>query len=318
MSAITLSPNENTQIYSGEPNKNYCQVPDTWIGRYASGRIYKTLIGFDLSSLPDGADITKAILKIYVNSYYNDGIIDVVTPYRITDPWSECVVTWLSAPRIDDKDYGESVNIFGFGFYNMNITKFVKSWHSGQHENNGMMLASLMTRDYEAKSISSIRMPNKALRPALLINYDLSEATVLGGRKCESFMQNVTATRDIKYSGVFNTSELSAYSVFIKNNGNYPVNAKIQISPDDVNWTDDGNEIIIAPGMLKYMVPYVYSVYLRIMYQTAVSGDSNATAAGMVEDNMTGDKTADDIVNSYGEYKASYTTDLTLWLQGQV
>ena len=56
-----------------------------------------TYVKFNLATLPPGATITKATLRLYVDAVAKSGSFDV---YRVTSDWSERAVTYNTAPNV--------------------------------------------------------------------------------------------------------------------------------------------------------------------------------------------------------------------------
>ena len=56
-----------------------------------------TYVQFDLSSLPEGTSISKATMRLYVNSVLTPGMFDV---YQVNDSWSESTLNNNNAPPL--------------------------------------------------------------------------------------------------------------------------------------------------------------------------------------------------------------------------
>jgi len=61
-------------------------------------------------------------------------------------------------------------------------------------------------------------------------------------------------------------------TVFIKNTGTSPMTAQLQNSPDGNDTVDDPQVITICPGETKFLVPYIFSRFLRLAI-TGAEGD---------------------------------------------
>jgi hypothetical protein len=61
-------------------------------------------------------------------------------------------------------------------------------------------------------------------------------------------------------------------TVFIKNTGMSPITARLQNSPDGTEAIDDPQEITIFPGETKFLVPYIFSRFLRLVIAGAEGG----------------------------------------------
>ena len=103
-------------------------------------------IQFDLSGVPASATLSKATLRLYVDSYSQSGKFDV---YEIDNPWSEHSVNFSNAPSPGASATGgspvsvskSSLNQFEL----VDITPLVQRWLSGSVPNHGIALALVGT-----------------------------------------------------------------------------------------------------------------------------------------------------------------------------
>ncbi|SHE48062.1 hypothetical protein SAMN02746089_00304 [Caldanaerobius fijiensis DSM 17918] len=265
---IIPSSSKDAQINSRYPNENYGTLNYMNVGRYDNYTVFMALVQFDISSIPAGVSITNAVMTLNVISIYNTNIIDVVTPYRVTQDWDEYTVNWSNAPIVDDHTFGSSVNLFSINKYSWDVTNLVKGWYIGLYPNYGMMLKSLQTRNYEAKVIATREYEDISKRPSLIITYEATNLFTLYSRLKNSESQTVNTTDSYMGGNVYDTSEMSMYSFFVKNNGVNPAEVKLQISPNGEDWLDDSEPIVVAPGDIKAIVPYLYAHFSRLSYKS--------------------------------------------------
>lgn len=95
---LTLQPSSandiDTYIQNSDANANFSTATFFWVGeRNDAASTYRALLKFDLSSLPDDAIISSAVLSLYKLS---DGSSNARTfrVYRMKVPWSLGTVTW--------------------------------------------------------------------------------------------------------------------------------------------------------------------------------------------------------------------------------
>lgn len=100
----------------------------------------RTLIRFNLPSLPAYADIDEAKLRLYAYSWYNSNRIDTQI-YRISGSWSESSYpTWNTQPSIDWNTIWSTAWVEKTEDYKYwTITGLVEAWYGGT-TNNGLML----------------------------------------------------------------------------------------------------------------------------------------------------------------------------------
>lgn len=111
---LVLQPNATTgvdsYIYSGSAKSNFGAAVDMGVGEDngANNRMARSLIKFDLSSIPANATITSATLSLWTSTDLssNDRIIRV---YRLKVPFNEAQVTWnVSATGVNWQIAGAS------------------------------------------------------------------------------------------------------------------------------------------------------------------------------------------------------------------
>lgn len=100
-------------------------------------------VQFDLSGIPPGAAVTKAMLRLYVNNVINAGAFDV---YQVDRAWSENTLTFNSQPLpLGPSATGSRptavTNASRNQFLLIDITSLAQGWMSGGIPNNGVALA---------------------------------------------------------------------------------------------------------------------------------------------------------------------------------
>jgi hypothetical protein len=146
-------------ICSGSPYTNFHVAPYPYgaylavgfgqcLGGDTSGEM-RSLIKFDLSSIPSGHLIRSASLELYLNGAGGAGVSapSPIALRRMRNDWSETGVTWDNADDVDpDRDVVDVGP--GVGFYcSWDARILVGQWHSGLYDNYGFMLRSRDTID---------------------------------------------------------------------------------------------------------------------------------------------------------------------------
>jgi hypothetical protein len=133
---------------------------------------WRALIIWDLSALPEGAEITSAEMGLYCFDTQGEptGLLGF---YLITDEWNEQTVTWNNQPEYD----ADEVLTFDWPWqgqvHYFDVTEFVTGWYSAEYDNHGLIgigsvpghAASFYTSDYEQAHD----------RPSLTIEYTPSD-----------------------------------------------------------------------------------------------------------------------------------------------
>ncbi len=186
---ITLQPNaangKDALLHglSSETNTNYGQQPQlpavsgTVNGNFA---VYRSLLQFDLSSIPPNATINNASLSLYAwdqtggiglgNHHTYSGPNNFLIE-RVTADWDELYVTWNNQPsstNVNSVSMPASTSPTQ-NYLNTNVTQLVKDMIS--QNNFGFMLRLDNEEPYRAINFCSSDHTNPNLRPKLTISY---------------------------------------------------------------------------------------------------------------------------------------------------
>lgn len=172
---------EDTHIYIWEPNSNYCSMDLFKVGER---RRYAGLVRFDVSSVPRGAVVSKAVLQLYAIGWGGTEIpIDV---YRVRRSVSLCEATWNQArggnpwgivgceDPVTDRDSVPlcTINTIGLNkWHEFDVTSAVQSWVDGAFANNGLVLVQAYPLSLGSYYFASAQHSNPSLRPKLRISY---------------------------------------------------------------------------------------------------------------------------------------------------
>lgn len=156
----------------------------TWYALGYNGGVRRSLIDFDLSSIPENAKIVNATLSLYFNPTspelpstlghsQRDGSNKSILS-RINSPWSEETVTWNSQPSIstdnqifvkasttDDKDYV------------IDVKNLIEDMVTNPSESFGFLYMLENEDYYRAMIFASSDNANSDLHPKLEIEYTL-------------------------------------------------------------------------------------------------------------------------------------------------
>lgn len=162
----------------------------------------QTLLRFDLSVLPAGAQLDKASLRLWVDAIGQAGTVDL---YIVLDPWNEDVVSGDLMPLADAVPFA-SLPIApadADGFVTIDVTDQVQDWHENFVANNGILLVPNLggvdvtfdsTEDQRTShqpelEVIAVAAPTSFVPPGAVMAFDLSacppgwgEYTVARGR----------------------------------------------------------------------------------------------------------------------------------------
>ncbi|MCB0162587.1 MAG: DNRLRE domain-containing protein [Anaerolineae bacterium] len=132
-------------ILQGYPTQNFRNTIDMWAGYDDSlnpdGRIVRSLVKFNIATLPINQVITKATFRVHlISSYDFPNTSRTITAYRITSDWSESSLTWNNAPGYSTAYDSNLIGNDDFDWYDFDVTNLVKAWYEGNYQNYGVML----------------------------------------------------------------------------------------------------------------------------------------------------------------------------------
>lgn len=134
---VTLNPLKDAFIRLFRPRVNYGTKKELVIGKEPlNGDIFRSLIEFDLSSIPKGLEITKAVLKLNLMSEEYDN--SSLSFYVAEERWDEQGVTWTNQPKATEL----ICSIIPSGDITIDIFSVVQDWYNGEKENYGIFIKS--------------------------------------------------------------------------------------------------------------------------------------------------------------------------------
>ncbi len=150
------------------------QSGDPW--GTSGGTLYRSLIHFDLSSIPEGATIESATLYGYMTARKGDR---EVAAYRVIEAWDESNVTWCNGPSNDTQptdviDPGSAANVW----IAWNVTQDLQAY-AEDTPNYGWKLASpdeSVTSTEQRVQLASRDSSDATLRPYLNVTYSTGGA----------------------------------------------------------------------------------------------------------------------------------------------
>lgn len=167
----------DTDIFEGFINVNYGTDPFIVAGRDIANKQDKILIKFDVSSLPVGATVTSATLRLNLAGSAGTGSYNIGL-YKIKASWSETTAKWSNFSASGNYDTVQqavtSVLLGSIGFKEWTIpVAMVNGWIATPTSNYGMALvyeSATKEPDYQFASRENTTV---ASHPQLVVNYTL-------------------------------------------------------------------------------------------------------------------------------------------------
>ena len=172
----TLYSIADAAVLQGYASTNLGRAADMWAGYddylNPDGRIARSLVRFDIASLPADVCIIEATLRLrLVSSYDYPYRRRTITTYRITGSWSESGVTWNNRPGYGEAYGSENVVHRDWDWYEFDVTDLVAAWHDGTYTNRGIMLRGPEVSGADS-SWRGFGTRESQYRPQLVVEYD--------------------------------------------------------------------------------------------------------------------------------------------------
>lgn len=133
---VTCYRAKDAYVRSDKPGENF-DNNFLYHGRKSSDVEYICFLQFDLSPIPDFAEIEEARLEYHIATFGGESSGDTYFS-MLTEEWSECGVTFNEHPDILD---GVTVGVEWScqEWVKTDCTEFVRRWYEGEAENNGIV-----------------------------------------------------------------------------------------------------------------------------------------------------------------------------------
>jgi hypothetical protein len=147
---LRFNPSADTYLDISDPNPHGSGI--SLLVEGGGAVLQRTLLKFDLSSIPIGSTVTEATLRLYVHGY--GAVAGTVTVYRATEEWAEDQATWnvrltglgwagISPPGAGGTwatDGAATAAALSGGWMSWTVTDIVKAWIEGAQNNYGFVI----------------------------------------------------------------------------------------------------------------------------------------------------------------------------------
>ena len=149
----------------------YDDNPDTFAKRVRS------LVKFNLSSIPTGATVSSAKLRLYlIASWDFPNRYRTVKAYRPGAAWSEGTVNWSNAPSPKESYGSVSIKHGSYRWYELDVTDLIGAYLAGTYTDTGIMIRGPESSGSDSgyRSFSTREGPYP---PELVIDYGAAAPT---------------------------------------------------------------------------------------------------------------------------------------------
>jgi hypothetical protein len=169
----TFSPLNDTWLYEGQPDSNYFNNALMQVGEDADRKLMRPMILFDISSIPAGASIVSATLRLYAEN--SNGFLNMtVGVYRINSAWQANSVTWNSESGGDFHPVPLSLPelVWTTGWKEAPVpVELINEWIDGVSPNHGLLLDFLGNKKNYILEFVTHNHGSSSLHPQLVIEY---------------------------------------------------------------------------------------------------------------------------------------------------
>lgn len=271
MTIFNIRATKDTFVISDKKCRPQCHSPCLPVGKTGLGYMFYTrfisYIFFDLSEIPGDDEITSAKLKI---SLYDPPCLghppDYMGIQALKEPFRDCYTNYQNRPAVIPHSL-KKIPTYSLKVFTIDVTDFVKAWHSGKWENQGLALVPVQLDTNGVILFYSSDSPNMSQHPILRIS------AVARGPCQKPCTVSQEETYTVKKLWGFSKSheiwDYTIYSYIVKNIGEKKILVQLQFSPDNVVFLDEEPEIELLPGQSRIMVSSFFARYIRLKFRLA-------------------------------------------------
>ncbi|MBE0417740.1 MAG: DNRLRE domain-containing protein, partial [Coriobacteriia bacterium] len=179
---LTLAAGRDTYIASATPTTSYSAAPELRAGyRDSASGHQRSLLFFDVSSIPAGSHIGSAKLSVYQFNQYPAGTDATPTYFgRATSDWSNAT-TWNTRPS--HVNIGTQMVPYWSTWVHQYVEPAVRGWVAGTVTNRGFTIYQKEDGTQNSghyRRFCSREHENTSLRPKLVVSYETPVASVSG------------------------------------------------------------------------------------------------------------------------------------------
>lgn len=264
---IFISAAADTFVYQRYPRNNYVDRAFMSAGRSECNRLGYMLLLFQPSqALPREASITNAELRLMVITAISTTPSTTYSLHRVQSRWSASTVTWNSMPMFDSTPVASFASP-SLGLLSNNVTGLVSAWSSGERSQLGLLIKNSTTFNANTYIQSAtVNARNSDNWPRLKIEFTLPAVSI--GSITPQFA-NELVNMPVPASGTAeHEKDVSLYSlvtVLVTNLGPGAVDVYLELSPDGVNYVQEGAVTFIEANDTAALVSGIFARYVKVV-----------------------------------------------------
>ena len=138
VAADTLHASRDADVNLSQPSQNNGAGTSLFLRNVGTGGVRNVFLRFDLETLPAGAPVATARLRLWISAVQNAGAFDV---HEVLADWEEATITAGTAPPIGPAIATVAVAVAqDDDFVTVDLTDLAQDWASGAAANYGIAL----------------------------------------------------------------------------------------------------------------------------------------------------------------------------------
>lgn len=270
MPLLTFQASGTTFISQSNPTVNYSSSSLIYVGQL-SGSNYRSILHFDISSIPINYSINSATISLYVVRNDAVSVSRQLYAYRILENHDINTVNYNNEPTIYPVAEGSTTITNELGtVISIDVTNAVRNWYSGLSKNYGFLL-----KDDETKTslvgFTSANYPINTFSPILTVDTNKGTITIYPS---ETITTTDTLTGSSKISLGTNSGTFAIQNTGTSNKAY----VTLQLSDDGTTWIDDLSPVMnlpsLEPNQSIILNTRGHMTFVRAAVQSVTSGQS--------------------------------------------
>jgi len=270
MPSLTFQASGTTYISQNNPTTNYSSSPTIYVGRLSGGN-YRSIIQFNINSIPINYSINSATLSLYIVRNDAPALAKQLYVYRILQNYDINTVTYNNQPTVYPVAEGSTTITTELGtVISIDVTTAVTNWYNGLSKNYGFLLQDDETQT-SLVGFTSANYPINSFSPVLTVNTTKGTITMYPS---ETINTANTLIGSSKIPLGTNSGTFAIQNTGASNKGY----VTLQLSNDGTTWIDDLSPVMnlpsLEPGQSIILNTRGHMAFVRAAVQSVTSGQS--------------------------------------------
>lgn len=235
---------------------------------------YRMILSFAFRDIPIGLTTKNAILTLNIKSQVNPVMTKLFTIHKIIEKWTDISFLFNTCLKFDPVPAAQFWVGPGISQVTVDITTLTSEWIKDPQRNYGLIIKTVNENiALTGVEAYSARTKDTQLWPSLDVEFFdkavIAEVQPEFAKKTEDGL----VTHDyVQFSTARELGTAVFSSFYVKNIGVNPVLVQLKVTADVTSYIDDGQEIEIASGEQKVLVPQYFGNLARIAYRSENAG----------------------------------------------